>query len=367
MSASPAVMGRDQNVSAGQPRRDERVEIPAKWRAGQLAVIALILLAGIYYYTVGWRSPAGESGAADSRSIFDAAGFLVLAGLTWLTTPTAGTIALNTFQEAVRRRWMTALLAFAVVLLVLSTFFRWMQAGEEQKFLRDFGIGFIIIMTLLMAIFLGVSLVPPEIERRTIFTILSKPVDRGEFLIGKFLGLCLTLLVNLAVMGVAFLASYAIFRISRLGYAGAMEMVPNVRPGLVFELSNLARALVLQYGQLVVMAALAITLSLVVSGITAIVFCFLAYFGGQMSSYWEHLEQHASGEQGSGGLSGPVVGMIKMVYFVLPRLDKFEVRERLVNDMPVAFNYMWKAMSSGLIYVAVLLAIAYLVFSDREF
>jgi hypothetical protein len=99
-------MGRDQNVSAGQPRRDERVEIPAKWRAGQLAVIALILLAALLL-TVGWRSPAGESGAADSRSVFDAAGFLFLAGLTWLTTPTAGTIALNTFQEAVRRRWMT--------------------------------------------------------------------------------------------------------------------------------------------------------------------------------------------------------------------------------------------------------------------
>jgi hypothetical protein len=277
--------------------------------------------------------PAGESGAADSRQFSMPPGFSFWRP-DWLTTPTAGTIALNTFQEAVRRRWMTALLAFAVVLLVISTFFRWMQAGEEQKFLRDFGIGFIIIMTLLMAIFLGVSLVPPEIERRTIFTILSKPVDRGEFLIGKFMGLCLTLLVNLVVMGVAFLISYAIFRVNRLGFAGAMEVVPNVNPGLVFELSNMARALVLQYGQLVIMSALAITLSLVVSGITAIVFCFLAYFGGQMSSYWEHLEQHASGEQGAGGLSGPVVGLIKIVYFVLPRLDKFEVRERLVNDMP---------------------------------
>jgi magnesium-transporting ATPase (P-type) len=199
-------------------------------------------LSGIYYYML-----LAQSRQRKWRRRF-ALGlrcrrFSYLAGLTWLTTPTAGTIALNTFQEAVRRRWMTALLAFAVVLLVLSTFFRWMQAGEEQKFLRDFGIGFIIIMTLLMAIFLGVSLVPPEIERRTIFTILSKPVDRGEFLIGKFLGLCLTLFVNLFVMGVAFLISYAIFRISRMGYAGAMEVVPNVNPGLVFELSNMARAL----------------------------------------------------------------------------------------------------------------------------
>jgi ABC-type transport system involved in multi-copper enzyme maturation permease subunit len=359
-------MGRDQNVT-GQPRRNERIQVPAKWRAGQLAVIALILLLAVYYFTVGWRSQGGESGAADSRTAFDALGFLILAAITWLTTPIAGTIALNTFQEAVRRRWMAALLAFAVVLLIISTFFQWMQAGEEQKFLRDFGLGFIIIITLLMAIFLGVSLVPPEIERRTIFTILSKPVDRAEFLIGKFLGLCLTLLVNLAVMSLAFLLSYALFRIRRLGFAGAMEVIPNVNPGLMFELANMGRALALQYGQLVVMSALAITLSLIISGITAIVFCFMAYFGGQMSSYWEHLEEHASGEQGAGGISGPVQGIIKMVYFMLPRLDKFEVRERIVNDMPVAFNYMWKAFGSGLIYVAVLLIIAWLVFSDREF
>jgi ABC-type transport system involved in multi-copper enzyme maturation permease subunit len=58
---------------------------------------------------------------------------------------------------------------------------------------------------------------------------------------------------------------------------------------------------------------------------------------------------------------------VQIVYYALPRLDRFDVRERLVNDMPVALNYSWKAFSSGLIYVAVLLIIAYLVFSDREF
>jgi ABC-type transport system involved in multi-copper enzyme maturation permease subunit len=368
MSASPAVMGSEtarRSGSPGQTGRDERIEIPMKWRIGQLVTIGLILLVAIYYFTVGWRSPKPETGAADSRTVFDAVGFLILAGITWLTTPTAGVIAMTTFQEALRRRWMTALLAFALVLLALSTFFTWMQPGEEEKFLRDFGIGFIIIITLLMAIFLGVALVPPEIERRTIFTILSKPVNRLEFLIGKFLGLCLTLLVNIVLMGGMFLLSYALFKARREGWGAALA-VSNIHPGLMFDLSNLARAMVLQYGQLMVLSALALMLSLLASNITAIVFCFLAYFGGQMSSYWEHLNQHAANEQGT-GLSRPVQAIINVVYFMLPRLDKFEVRERLVNDMPIAFNYMWKAFGSGLVYVAVLLTIAYLVFSDREF
>lgn len=365
MSASSPAM----NQMAAAPRpADERIEIPASWRIGQ-AIISLVIVAmAVYYYTIGWKSPSGET-EANTRTVFDATGFLVLLGLTWLTTPTAGVIALTTFQEALRRRWMTALLAFGLVIVALSSFFTWMQPGEEQKFLRDFGLGFIIILTILMAIFLGVALVPPEIERRTIFTILSKPVTRQEFLIGKFLGLCWTLFVNLALMGLMFLISYAIFKIRIEKGLGAAMSSAEGHPGLIFDISNITRALMLQMGQLAVLSALALMLSLVVSSITAIVFCFVIYFGGQASSYWEHLSGAEKDEHGDHveHVKGPIQGLVKAAYFVLPRLDRFDVRERLVNDMPVAFNYMWKAFGSGLTYVAVLLAIAYLIFSDREF
>jgi len=348
--------------------RDERIAVPLQWRTGQFIVLGLIALLAIYYFTVGWKSGSKETGLADSRTALDAVGFLILGGLTWLCTPTAGVIAMTTFQEALRRRWMTAMLAFGVVLLLLSTLFTWQQTGTEEKYLRDFGIGFIIIITLLMAIFLGVALVPPDIERRTIFTILSKPVDRLEFLIGKYLGLCLTMIVNLAIMGSLFLLAYAIFKVRHDAEGLAGAMTPNsVRPGLMFDLANMGKALVLHFGQLMVMASLALMLSLIVSNITAIVFCFLAYFGGQMSSYWEHL----SGNDGAVGeeahLSKGLQGVVNIVYYMLPRLDRFDVRERLVTDLSINFNYMWKAMGSGLIYVAVLLAIAHLIFSDREF
>jgi ABC-type transport system involved in multi-copper enzyme maturation permease subunit len=246
-------------------------------------------------------------------------------------------------------------------------------AGTEENFLRDFGTGFIIIITMLMAIFLGASLVPPEIERRTIFTILSKPVERHEFLIGKFLGLCMTLLVNLFVLSVMFLISFALFKIRREGWADALAST-NISPGLGFDLVNFSKALCLQFGQLTILSALSLLLSLVVSNITAIVFSFVVYFGGQMSSFWEHLsgqggqggDGHDHGEE-SGHVSRSMQGVINIVYFLLPRLDRFDVRERLVQELPIHFNYMWKAFGSGLVYSAVLLTIAYLVFSEREF
>jgi ABC-type transport system involved in multi-copper enzyme maturation permease subunit len=359
MASSPVVVGRDSRESNG------RIVVPAKWRTGQFICLGILALLAVWYFLTGWQAQ-GENNTAATRTVFDFVGFVILGAFVWLCTPTAGTIAMTTFQEAVRRRWMTGLLAFALVLLALSTFFTWMQQGEEQKFLRDFGIGFIIIMTLLMAIFLGVALVPPDIERRTIFTILSKPVDRLEFLIGKYLGLCLVLLVNLAIMSALFLLSYALFKIRREGFAGAM-LVEAGHVGLMFDLANMARALMLQYCLLMIMAAFALTVSLLLSNITAIVVCFLVYFAGQMASYWEHLAGQGATKTVNVALSRSIQETIRVVYMFLPRLDRFDVRERLVNELPIGFNYMWKATSSGLMYVAVLLAIAWFAFSDREF
>lgn len=361
MNASTAPLG----VLPSGARDDNRVHVSSKWRAGQIIVSALILLTAIYYNLSGWHSPAGETGTADSRTIFDQLGFLILLALTWMTSPAAGVIATTTFHEAIRRRWMSGLLGFGVVMLALSTFFMQLQQGEEEKFLRDFGMGFIVIITLLMAIFLGVALVPPEIERRTIFTILSKPVDRLEFLIGKFLGLSITLLLNLAILAAMFLLAYTVFALRRAGWSASEAFGPHLgHQSLAFNLANLARALSLQFGLLLIMAALSLCTSLLLSGVTAIVACFVVYFGGQATAFLEHLSLDDGGGR---NLAAPVLAIIRGMTFVLPRLDRFDVRERLVNEMPIAFNYIWKAFGSSLLYVTVLMAIAYFLFSEREF
>jgi Cu-processing system permease protein len=369
MNASPTI-GAPSKASAPPraPRSgSETMQVPARWRLGQFLVIALIALAAGYYYTKGWRSPPGANPAQDSRSIGDLLGFGILALFTWLCTPAVGVIAVTTVQEALRRRWIVVLTGFAVVMLAFSGSFTGLQPGEEERFLQDFGTLFISTITLLIAIFLGVSLVPPDIERRTIFTILSKPVNRTEFVLGKYLGLCTSLALALFLMSAAFLIAYTLFVTSRYTDAWAGSQAASRLP-LGWTLGNLANALILHYGQLVVMAAMALTLSLFVSSITAIVFCFLAYFGGQMSSYWQNLGGRAGAEgDASTGISRGMQGVVNVVYYALPRLDRFDVHTQLAADTPIAFNTVWKAWDSGLIYSAILLTIAVLVFSDREF
>lgn len=350
----------------------EGVAVPASWRMLQFGLIGLLALVALYYALGGYRSPVGESGVADNLSPADFVGFLVVAALIWLTSPAAWTVAVTTFQEAIRRRWVTVLLGFAIVMLGVSTLFTFMQEGEQQKFMRDYGIGFTVILTLITAIFLGTALIPPEIERRTIFTILSKPVTRLEFLIGKYLGLLMVLAFNLLFMTVVFLIAYSAFVIGKEhGLANALSATGGgISPrGLLFDDWNLAKALFLHFGTLSIMAALAIMLSQFTTGITAIIVSFVVYFLGQSAAYWERLTG------GTGDLSvtaKPLLGpgltdFVNFLYFFLPRLDRFDVRSRIISDAPIAANYWIKAASSGAVYAAVLLTIAYFAFSDREF
>jgi ABC-type transport system involved in multi-copper enzyme maturation permease subunit len=343
------------------------ITVPAGWRAAQIVVSLIIIGIAIYFNTKGWMSgPKPVPG--DGKTMLDQFGFVVLLAITWLTTPTAGVIAGTTFQESVRKRWLLVLLGISLILLASSVLFVGIQPGSETALLRDYCTGFIIGMTMLMSIFLGVSLVPPEIERRTIFTILAKPVNRMEFILGKFLGLCLTLLVNLVLMVLIFFITYIFYEIHRQGYAGAMAIdLAAQHPGMKFDILNLTNAFVLHFGQLTIMAALALVLSLVVSHITALVGAFVIYFAGQMSSYWGVMGTGHGDDTTAQNMPKAAQGAMHIMYFLLPRLDKFDVRTQLVTETPVFFNYVWKSWSAGLVYVGALLLIGYLVFSDREF
>src|SRR5687768_7746767 len=110
-------------------------------------------------------------------------------------------IARNAFREAVRDRVLYNLILFALLLIGSAIFLGELSAGQEAKIIVDLGLSAMLLFGVFIAIFVGVGLVYKEIERRTLYAILSKPIGRGQFLVGKYLGLSLTLLVNVIVMG----------------------------------------------------------------------------------------------------------------------------------------------------------------------
>src|SRR3989304_365627 len=104
-------------------------------------------------------------------------------------------------KEAARDRILYAILVFAMVMLAGSTILVTISGGGEEKIIKDLGLACISIFGLLIAIFLGIGLVSKEIEKRTLYTIITKPIHRSQFILGKYLGLVMALFVNVGVMG----------------------------------------------------------------------------------------------------------------------------------------------------------------------
>src|SRR6059058_3736145 len=111
-----------------------------------------------------------------------------------------GSIALNVFRESVRDKVLYNLVFFAVMLIAVSYLLGELTAGQDVKIIKDLGLAAMSVFGLFIAVFIGIGLVSKEVERRSIYSLLAKPISRQQFIVGKYLGLVLTLLVNLTVM-----------------------------------------------------------------------------------------------------------------------------------------------------------------------
>src|SRR5580693_10538631 len=110
------------------------------------------------------------------------------------------TVAANTFREAVRDRVLYNLVVFALLMIAAAIFVGQISIGIEQSIIVSLGLTAISVVGLFIAIFIGVGLISREMEKRTLYALLAKPVKRWEFLLGKFFGLVMTLTVNTAAM-----------------------------------------------------------------------------------------------------------------------------------------------------------------------
>jgi ABC-type transport system involved in multi-copper enzyme maturation permease subunit len=133
-------------------------------------------------------------------------------------------ITLNTFREAVRDRVLYNLVLFVFLLVASAPIISQISIGMEKLMLVNLGLSSISLFGVIIAIFVGIGLVSKEIEKKTLYTILSRPVRRWEFIAGKYLGLLLTLVVNAFLMTVGFYLALLIFT-NGLNRADSMLLV----------------------------------------------------------------------------------------------------------------------------------------------
>ena len=251
-------------------------------------------------------------------------------------------IALNAFREAVRDRVLYNLVLFVLLLTGAAIFIGELSGGQERKIIVDLGLSAMLLFGVFIAIFVGVGLVYKEIERRTIYTIFAKPVTRGEFIVGKYLGLCLTLLVNVVVMGTG--VSLALIYVSRGWDPLALSIWP---------------AILLIYVELMILTGVALLFSSFSSPALSALLTFFIFIIGHFSADLKGL----AASMGSGGARW----LFSALYYLLPNLANLSYVTPAAHGQLPQVTHVVAAVLYSLVYIAVVLAAATLIFSRRNF
>lgn len=251
-------------------------------------------------------------------------------------------IARNAFREAVRDRVLYNLVLFVLLLTGASIFIGELSGGQERKVIVDLGLSAMLLFGVFIAIFVGVGLVYKEIERRTIYAVFSKPVGRGEFLVGKYLGLCLTLLVNVAVMGVGI--SLALTYVS----GGWDPLILTIWP-----------AVLLIYMELMLLTAIALLFSTFSSPALSALLTFMVFVIGHFSADLKSLAVAL----GSTGARWLFTGL----YYLLPNLANYSFITPAAHGRAPSTGMILATGLYALVYITVILTVATLVFSRRNF
>jgi ABC-type transport system involved in multi-copper enzyme maturation permease subunit len=251
-------------------------------------------------------------------------------------------IARNAFREAVRDRVLYNLVLFVLLLIAGAIFLGELSAGQETKIIIDLGLSAMLLFGVFIAIFVGVGLVYKEIERRTLYAILSKPIGRGQFLVGKYFGLCLTLLVNVLIMGVG--VSLALIYIRR----GWDPLAARIWP-----------AILLIYLELTIMTAVALLFSTFSSPALSALLTFFVFLIGHFSGDLKNLANTSS--SGAGRI------LFRVLYYLLPNLTTYSVITPAAHGVAPDIQSIGLGFAYAVVYSAVLLSLATIVFSGRNF
>jgi ABC-type transport system involved in multi-copper enzyme maturation permease subunit len=250
------------------------------------------------------------------------------------------TISKNVFAELIRQRVMYIIIFYLVVLLVSFPFFKEISVGTENKIFIDFGLGLMGILGLIVIVFIGTSLINKEIEKRTILVLISKPVSRTEFLLGKHLGLS-------AVLGLMLLAMSVIYF--------TLLTVRQVQ----FPFGSILIAIIFLFFELCVLAAVALFFGSFTNTLLATLLTTAVYVMGHLSRDLLQL--------GAISNSSNIKNVTQSLYLILPDLGRLDLKNLAVYGiLPSGIDLFLNAVYA-VFYVVLLLAFANLIFSRRQF
>ena len=247
-------------------------------------------------------------------------------------------LAINTFREAVRDKVLHSIFFFAVIGIICSVVLKEITIGDQAKIIRSIGQGGIDIFSAVIAMFLGISLLYKEIEKKTIYTILSKPIPRWIFVVGKYCGLMLTVLSEVVLL------------------SGVYVLVISIQQG--FPDGSFFISLLLLLVELMLLTAWATLFSAYSSPTVATAFILSIFVIGHLADdIW------IFGNQSENPM---LQQMARYLYWILPNFEALSIREIAVHQENIPWSRFWAAIGYGLSYTAAVLLLAVKVFEKKD-
>ena len=255
-------------------------------------------------------------------------------------------IAKNAYKESVRQPIFYLLLIISALLIYFSQFLVFFSFGEETKMIKDMGLATVTMCGLLLALFSSSTVITREMEKQTATTVLTKPLGRNQFILGKFLGIIGSIFVAMLVLALVF-----IFTLYHPPSVYAWKIVAknidlSILPGIF-----------LAYFQAVVITAISVAISTRMGMVPNIILSSFIFVLGHLSNY---LIRFFEGKDLWVRVGG------KIFYLVIPNLENFNVSDAIAVGTPVPIGYLLSAASYGVIYAAIALLAAMALFQHRE-
>jgi len=260
-------------------------------------------------------------------------------------------IATNVFKEAIRDRILYSLLVFTIILISASILIGRLTMGQDQRVVKDLGLASMSLFGVIIATFIGTTLFHKEIQKRTIYTILTKPIHRFEFILGKYFGLLLTAFVCLAIMAAAL---FAVLILNRIMIGDSL-----VDSGGPIAFSSMLKAIVLVFLEIMIVTALAVLFSTVTNSTLSFFFTLAVYVIGHLTVDLKEI--------GAISKSTYLKGLCSILYYILPNLENFNIRAEMVRGLEVSNKFIIYTNGYAVLYIAAILLISILSMERKEF
>jgi len=292
---------------------------------------------------------------------------LLLAGFDYFTR--AGTIARATTKEAVRQPVFLLLTAVAILVICANYYVPFFSLGEDTKMFIDCGLATILICALLLSVWTASMSVADEIEGKTAMTLLSKPITRRQFIVGKYIGITQASLIMMVVVGAAFfVTTYFKFGYDqkesgseqaqyyvRVPFAGQQIYAPE--PERLAVASKTLPALTLIFMEVAVMTAVSVAISTRLPMLVNLVTCFVIFVIGHLTPVL--VQSTFKG-------IAPVRLMAQFLATVLPSLENFNMSAAVATGTPVPDQYLGICAAYCVAYSLAAVLLAFILFEDRD-